>query len=184
MSLYIPIILGTARVGRKSELVANYVLEFVKKLGVETELLDVKNFPQTYTQEKTEAIATWQAKAEQADAYIIVTPEYNHGYPGELKLFLDNVYLECNRKPLGLVGVSSGPFGGARAIEQLKAVAVEFQLLPLKNSVYFGNVMSLFDDSGELKDQATWDKKLTQLTTELLWYAKLLQAGRQELTKV
>ena len=90
MSLYIPIILGTAREGRKSEMVANYVLNNIKKLGVETELIDVRDFIQGSTYGINDKIESWKNKAIQADGIIIVTPEYNHGYPGELKIFLDN----------------------------------------------------------------------------------------------
>ncbi|MCX6793453.1 MAG: NAD(P)H-dependent oxidoreductase [Candidatus Falkowbacteria bacterium] len=183
MSLYIPIVLGTARVGRKSELVANYVLSYVKKLGAETELIDVRDYIQGSTYGSNEKINSWKEIANIADALIIVTPEYNHGYPGELKILLDNIYHELSHKPLGLIGVSSGTIGGARAIEQLKLLAIEFHMIPVRTSVYFGPIASLFDDTNNIKDEAEWDKKMAGLTDELLWYAKTLQAPRQDLPK-
>lgn len=177
--LYIPIILGTARHERRSAHVAKAVLDFVKKLDVETELIDVKDFPQTYTQEPTDKIKEWFTKAERADGFIVVTPEYNHGYPGELKMFFDNVYKECNHKPIGFVGVSTGPLGGARGIEQLRLVSIEFQMVPLHNAAYFGMAINNIDEQGSIKNSEELDKKLTNLTNELLWYARVLKAGRE-----
>lgn len=181
--LYIPIILGTARQGRRSENVAREVLDFAKTLEIETELLDVRDFPQRYTQEPTEKMKEWQTKAERADGYIVVTPEYNHGYPGELKMFLDHVYKECNRKPIGFVGVSDGVLGGARGIEQLRLVAIEFQMIPLRTAVYFRNVLELFDEQKKLKDPADWRKRLGLLFDECLWYARVLREERLEWNK-
>jgi len=180
MSLYIPIVLGTARQGRKSELVANYVLSFFKKLDVEIELIDVRDFVQGSTYGHNQNIDLWKSKATKADGLIIVTPEYNHGYPGELKIFLDNIYHELSHKPLGLVGVSSGTIGGSRAIEQLKLLAIEFHMVPVRTSVYFGPVASLFDENNDLKDKTTWDKSMVGMTDEFLWYARALQRDRQE----
>lgn len=180
MSLYIPIILGTARVGRKSEMVANYVLEFVKKLEVETEILDVKDYLQGSTYGANEKIESWKQKATKADGLIIVTPEYNHGYPGELKIFLDNIYHELSHKPLGLVGVSSGTIGGARVIEQLKQLAIEFHMVPVRTGVYFGPIAEIFDESNNIKDSVKWEKSMVGMTDELLWYANVLQKPRLE----
>lgn len=177
--LYLPVILGTARHNRRSEHVAKAVLKFVQQLDVETELLDVRDFPQTYTQQPTEKIKEWFDKAKRADGFIVVTPEYNHGYPGELKIFFDNVYQECNRKPIGFVGVSTGPLGGARGIEQLRLVSIEFQMVPIRNAAYFGMAIEHIDEQGNIKNLEELNKKLTNLTNELLWYARVLKAGRE-----
>lgn len=178
MKLFVPIILGTARKGRRSEIVAHHVLNFAKTLDIEVELFDVKDFPQSFTQEPKPEIKRWQEAAERADAFVIVSPEYNHGYPGELKLFIDNVYTECNRKPIAFVGVSVGPLGGARAVEQLRLVAVELHMVPIRTAVYFGHIVDLIAEDNTIKDSAEWDKRLTQLFDELLWYAHTLREQR------
>src|SRR3989338_967971 len=102
-SLYIPVILGTAREGRTSENVAKFVLEQVKKTGVETELIDVRNYevaPVTDNTETKDFANRYGEKVVRADGFVIVSPEYNHGYPGELKMLLDEVYTEYVKKPV------------------------------------------------------------------------------------
>jgi NAD(P)H-dependent FMN reductase len=178
MSLYIPIILGTARAGRRSESVARHVLAFAQTLDIETELLDVKDYRQAFTQEATPAMSAWLEKAKRADGFIVVTPEYNHGYPGELKMFLDHGYTESNRKPIGFVGVSTGPLGGARGIEQLRLVSIEFQMIPLRTAVYVGNIIDALDEHNTLKDTTELDKKLKLLFDECVWYARVLREER------
>src|SRR5262245_58802077 len=116
--LSIPVILGTARSGRESEKVAKFVHEFAVQHGFLTELVDVRDYLQSFTEEKE--LTAWKEKATAADGFIIVSPEYNHGYPGELKMFLDSAYVEYNHKPLGIVGVSDGMAGGIRMAEQLR----------------------------------------------------------------
>ncbi len=183
MKLYVPIILGTARAGRRSEIVAQAVLDFAKNLEIETELLDVKDFRQAYTQEKIPAMEIWKEKAERADGFIVVTPEYNHGYPGELKMFLDHIYRECNRKPIGFVGVSTGPLGGARGIEQLRLVSIEFQMVPARISVYVGNILQHLNEQNELDNLEELHKKFVLLFEEVIWYARVLREERIEWNK-
>ena len=110
MSLYIPIILGTAREGRRSEHAAKFILQEFQKLGdVETELLDVRDYAvkATDNSEKTKEAQRFAEIATRADGFILVVPEYDHGYPGELKMLLDMLYKEYNRKPIGIQGCSN-----------------------------------------------------------------------------
>src|SRR3989344_7966247 len=113
--MYIPIILGTARKGRRSEKAANFVLqEFQKQEGVETELIDVRDYRIAATDNTGDLpeAKKFSEKAARADGFIIVSPEYDHGYPGELKMMLDMLYDEYNRKPVAICGVSMGQSGG------------------------------------------------------------------------
>ena len=93
-SLFIPVILGTARNDRQTEKPAAFVFEQAKKHGFQTELVDVRQFglSQTDNSDTTEAEHKYRAFAAKSDGFIIVAPEYNHGYPGELKLALDQAY--------------------------------------------------------------------------------------------
>lgn len=180
--VFIPILLGSARDGRWSEHAAKFVLEEAKNYGqFETQLIDVRDFvtkPATEVAMTKEKANEWSAKMTRADGLIIVSPEYNHGYPGELKLMLDQLYKEYNRKPAGICGVSSGALGGARMIEQLRLVLIEFQMVPARTAVYFANAHALFGGDGKITDESYKDK-VKGLFDEVLWYAKALKAARQ-----
>src|SRR6202795_1673690 len=163
--LFIPIILGTARQGRESEHVARFVFEQTKKrAGVETELIDVRSLPMCLDdageQMKDPAFSS---TIERCDGLIIITPEYNHGYPGLLKHALDMNLKEYIHKAVGICGVSAGPFGGARAIENLLPVMRELGLVTIFEDVNFGNVGTLFDERGNFLEETyigPWKKFL------------------------
>lgn len=175
-SLRIIVLLGTARTGRQSEKVAAVVRACAEGHGFAVDFVDVKDHLQSFTEERE--IKAWSQKVLAADGLIIVSPEYNHGYPGELKLLLDSAYAEYNHKPLGIVGVSDGPAGGIRMAEQLRLVAVTLGLVPIRAIVHFAMVKELFDQSGALKDKEAWEKKLEVLCQEMEWYARALKAAR------
>lgn len=180
--LYIPIILGTARQGRQSEKVARFVLGEVQKITeVETELIDVRDFIISVTNniEENAIVKKFSEKIRLADGFIIVSPEYNHGYPGELKLMLDMLYDQYAKKPLAICGVSSGGLGGARMVEQLRLVAIEFHMVPIREAVYFSSVKKLFDEKGFIQDQS-YELKVKKMTDELLWYATALKEARNK----
>src|SRR5436309_11981343 len=153
--LFIPVILGTARQGRESEHAAQFVFEQTKtRAGVETELVDVRSLPMRRDdageQMKDPAFS---ATLERCDGLILVTPEYNHGYPGLLKHALDMNLKEYIHKAVGICGVSAGPFGGARVIEALLPVMRELGLVTIFNDVNFGNAVKIFGEDGKLLDE-------------------------------
>ncbi|MEW6748612.1 MAG: NAD(P)H-dependent oxidoreductase [Candidatus Micrarchaeota archaeon] len=167
--MYVPIILGTARKGRQSEKAAAFVLEQAKEHGFDSELIDVRDYHIQAT-DNTGTIPAAKRLAEKvkkADALIIVTPEYNHGYPGELKMALDMLYDEFDGKTLGICGVSSGPIGGARCVEQLRQVAITFRMKPTREALYFSNIKELFDESGSIKGKEAWARRVKRLLDEL-----------------
>ncbi len=104
----------------------------------------------------------------------MVSPEYNHGYPGELKMMLDMLYEEYFGKPVGICGVSSGVFGGARMIEHLVATCVRFHMLPTGQVLYFPRVQELFDESGAIKKEA-YHRRAKKFLTILAEYAEVLK---------
>lgn len=180
MSYFIPVILGTARQERRSEAAAQFVLEQVQRLpDIETMLVDVRDFrlPSTDDSEQQPAAQRYAKLVTEADSLIIVSPEYNHGYPGELKMLLDMAFDEYVGKPVGLCGVSSGGLGGARMVEQLRLVASTLGLVAIKNAMYFSNVKKLFDDQGHITDPKFTDKCQVFLD-ELLWYTEALHTQR------
>jgi len=180
--MYIPIILGTAREGRRSEKVANYILRQARQLqNVETEILDVRDYRLQATDDSVETplakkYATYIIKA---DGLIIVSPEYNHGYPGELKMLLDMLYKEYNKKPVGFCGVASGGMGGVRAVEQLRLVTIELQMIPISKALYFSNVSTLFNEQGEIMDPS-YQERVRVFFEQLLWHVQALKQARQQ----
>ncbi len=175
--LYIPVILGTAREGRRSEAAAKFILEQVRQAGLETELIDVRDFLHKATQETFPGQEELGEKLKRADGYVVVSPEYNHSFPGELKLFLDTFYQEYARKPAGICGVSAGPNGGVRAVEQLRLVFVEFHAVPIREAIYFRTVADLFDEQGKIKDEG-YEKFAKTFLDELVWFANALKTAR------
>jgi len=181
--MYIPIVLGTAREGRQSEKVASFILSQVKETAdFDTELLDVRNFRLSATSrdKDNEIVQRWGEHMRKADGLIIVSPEYNHGYPGELKMMIDMLYGEYNQKPVGFCAVSSSFIGGARMIEQFKQVAIELQMTPIRESIFFPNVQSLFDGQGKIKDPDPYIKRVGAFVKQLTLYAKHLKKAREK----
>lgn len=181
--LFMPVILGTARQGRASEHVARFVFnEVLKREGVETELIDIRNI-KLPTTDAGEAIkdAQFSATVERADALIIVVPEYNHGYPGLLKHVLDTNLKEYIHKAVGVCGVSAGVFGGTRVIENLLPVLRELGLVTIFWDGNFSNVGTLFDGSGKLLDES-YVPRTDKFLKELIWMAKTLRYGRENIS--
>lgn len=179
-TLYIPVILGTVRQERMSHPVAKLMTaELAKRDGVETELIDIATLPLP-TNNAGEAIKdpAFSSRMTRADALVIVAPEYNHGYSGMLKHVLDSCLKEYIHKAVGIVGVSAGPFGGARVIENLLPVMRELGLVTIFWDVNFGNVRKLFDADGKLLDEA-FIKRIDKFLGELVWMAKTLRYGRE-----
>lgn len=171
--MYIPIILGTARSGRQSVKVARYMLKQVKAAGLQTELLDVRNYrlPATDRTLKSAVAKKYSQKIKKAAGLIVVSPEYNHGYPGELKMMLDMLYEEYFYKPIGICGVSSSYLGGARMVEQLRQVFVELHMFNSREALYFPNVQDLFDNAGKIKD-SSYAQRVKVFINELLKLVK------------
>jgi NAD(P)H-dependent FMN reductase len=180
--LFIPVILGTARQGRASEHVARFVVaEIRQREGVETELIDIRDIPLS-TADAGEAIkdARFSALVERADGLVIVAPEYNHGYPGLLKHVLDTNLKEYIHKAVGICGVSAGPFGGTRVVENLLPVMRELGLVTIFWDGNFSRAQEIFDTHGRLLDQS-YVKRIDKFLKELIWMAKTLRYGREHI---
>ena len=178
--LYIPVILGTPRQGRQSEHAAKFVLsEMQKRPEIETELIDVRRLKMTLD-DAGQAMADpeYVEKIARCDGIVIVVPEYNHGYPGPLKHALDMCLEEYIHKAVAFCGVSAGPFGGARVIENMVPVVRELGLAVTFTDVNFSNVRDAFDDDGNLKDQK-YVGRVTKFLNELVWMTRVFRYGRQ-----
>jgi NAD(P)H-dependent FMN reductase len=183
--LFIPLILGTARQGRESEHAARFVFEQIKKrAGVETEFIDVRTLPMKLDdageQMKDPKFA---ATIERCDGLIIVTPEYNHSFPGLLKHALDMCLKEYIHKAVGICGVSAGVIGGARVIESLLPVMRELGLVTIFEDMNFGKIGSLFDEHGNLMDE-NFVRRVDTFLNELFWMSRVLRYGRESIAPV
>jgi NAD(P)H-dependent FMN reductase len=180
--LFIPIILGTVRRGRRTEHAARFVLEETKRrTDIKTELIDVCKLPMKLDDAGEQMKdPKFSATIERCDGLIIVTPEYNHGYPGLLKAALDMNLKEYIHKAVGICGVSAGPFGGTRVIEALLPVMRELGLVTIFWDVNFANVEKLFDEQGNLLDQS-YVRRLDRFLNELIWMARVLRYGRENI---
>jgi NAD(P)H-dependent FMN reductase len=180
-TLFIPVILGTARMGRMSLHAARLVTEELgKRSGVETDLIDIAKLPLP-TNDAGEAIkdVDFAVKMDKADALVIVSPEYNHGYSGLLKHVLDSCLKEYIHKAVGIVGVSAGPFGGARVIQNLLPVMRELGLVTIFWDVNFSSVQKAFSPEGVLLDDS-YIRRIDKFLKELIWMAKTLRHGREQ----
>lgn len=185
--LKIKVIQSTTREGRFGEQPANWIFNLAKDVSeFEVEMLDLRDYPMPYYDEEItptrittpyshKEVAKWTKKIEEADGFIIVTAEYNHGYPAVLKNALDYVYKEWNNKPVGFVGY--GSVGGARAVEQLRQVVVELQMAPIRQGVHFNEYWNILDDNGKLKTE-NHEASAKILLEQLLGWAKALKEVR------
>ena len=181
-ALFVPVILGTPRQGRMSEHAARVISDEVgKRPGVETELVDIATLPIPVDDAGEGAKDPGFAElVNRADALVLVVPEYNHGYPGLLKHVLDTNLKEYIHKAVGVVGVSAGVFGGARAIQNVIPVLRELGLVTIFWDVNFTTVRRRFDENGTLVDDSFL--AIDKFLDELLWMAETLRYGRENVT--
>ncbi len=182
--LRIPVLLGTNREQRKSVHAANWLLgEIEKRTDIETRLFDAKDFrlPQDdYGKEIKDLFPDWRDAVNQADGLIIVSPEYNHGYPGPLKTILDSLLKEYIHKAVAFVGVSAGPWGGTRVIEAMVPMARELGLAVTFTDLNFPTIQKKFAEDGKLLDQA-YEQRVKDFLDELVWMSRVLKWGRENL---
>jgi len=177
---YLPVLLGTPRKGRYSAHAAALVAaELAKCPRVTTQVLDVLAYPVAGDDAGQAAQdPAFAAHMARADGLVIVCPEYNHGYPGALKSLLGTCLKEYVHKAAGVVGVSAGPFGGTRAIQDLLPVLRELGLVTIFWDVNFSLVQNLFEEDGTPKDDAL-RRRMTPFLNELVWMAETLRYGRE-----
>ena len=177
--LRIPVILGTVRKGRHSVHAARLIVEQLQRRPeIVTELIDIAQLALP-VDDAGESIkdATIAETLMLADALVIVSPEYNHSFPGLLKHFLDGYLKEYIHKAAGIVGVSAGVFGGTRGIQGLLPVLRELGLVTIFWDVNVRNVGQTFDASGRLLEQ-TLIGHIDKFLDELIWMARTLRHGR------
>jgi NAD(P)H-dependent FMN reductase len=187
------VIVGSTRPTRAADLVLPWVLERARDHeAFEVETLDLRDWPLPMFAEHVGSIGDfndpsysdplvrqWNRKVKEGDAYLVVTPEYNHSVPAVLKNAIDSVFVSfaLRQKPLAAVGYSGGVAGGVRAIEHLAHIAIEADMVPIRSSVIIPFVTSAFDESGHPINPLT-DTALEILLDDLAWWSDALAAAR------
>jgi len=185
--LKIAIILGSTRPGRKGEAVAKWVYEIAQRRGdADYELVDIKDFnlplldePMSpmmgqYTHQHTK---DWSAKIASFDAYVFVTPEYNHAIPAALKNAIDFLYHEWVNKAAGFVGY--GGAGGARAVEQLRLVMAEVQIATVRNQVLL-SMFTDFENFSVFKPASHHEKSVNAMFDQVIAWGGALKTLREK----
>jgi NAD(P)H-dependent FMN reductase len=187
------IIIGSTRPGRAADLVAPWVIERARAHGgFDVEVLDLRDWPLPIFAEHLGSIGDfndptysnpivreWNRKIKEADAYLVITPEYNHSVPGVLKNAIDSVFVSFafRNKPLVAVGYSGGIAGGVRAIEHLAQIAIEAEMVPLRTAVVIPQVTEAFDEAGEPRNPVT-EISLAVALDDLKWWSDALEVAR------
>jgi NAD(P)H-dependent FMN reductase len=188
--LLVQVILASTRDGRFSERAGRWVREHLEaRADMKVELIDLRDYPlpffdgvspaRTLRDYPSAEVARFGRTIDRADAFVIVTPEYNHGYSAVLKNAIDHTFVEWRHKPVTFVGW--GNVGGARAIEQLRLVTVELEMAPLRHAVHILPDVLVPALRAEVFDPSMLDAltpRLTAMADDLVWWATALAAAR------
>ena len=190
--LRIAIIIGSTRPGRKGETVAKWVYEIAQKRneggGAEFELVDIKDFnlplldepvPPSLGQYSKEHTKAWAAKINSFDAYVFVTPEYNHGTSAALKNAIDFIYKEWNNKAAGFVGY--GGASGTRAVENLRLVMGEMQVADVRAQVGL-SLYTDFENFSVFKPAAQQEQSVNAMLDQVIAWGGALKTLREKQT--
>lgn len=184
---HVQIVLGSTRQGRFGDKVAGWFTQrAAARPDLTAELVDLADWPLPFfdspmppamQEPQDPQTLAWADKVTAADAYVLVTPEYNHGYPAVLKNALDHLVRPWRHKPVGFVGYG-GPGAGIRAVEQLRQVVIELDMVPLRHQVAIPNVYLAFESDGTLKDPTGPDRQAAALLDELALRAHTMAGMR------
>lgn len=184
-TIVIAVIEGSARDKRESIKAARFVAAIGREFaGVEIIFVDPKDF--TFPNDGNDSEGKDPRYSEitaRADAFFIVTPEYNHSFPGSLKRMLDSEYENYFHKPVALAGVSNGGWGGTRAVENLLPALRTMGLAAIQFTTYFPRIQDIFDEHGQMRSEQAdrYTRSIKSEYGELIWMAQVFKWGRQNL---
>ncbi|WP_030680110.1 NADPH-dependent FMN reductase [Streptomyces sp. NRRL B-1347] len=183
--LKVAVIVGSNREGRFGPVVAEWLLRRVREhQGFEVDVVDLADVdlptslsyrPDAATRAELDKVSP---KLAAADAFVVLTPEYNHSYPASLKSVIDWHRPEWEAKPVAFVSYG-GLSGGLRSVEHLRPVFAELHAVTIRETVSFHNAGALFDDEGTHKDPAAADAAAKTMLDQLAWWAWALRAAKE-----
>ncbi|AXE85707.1 NAD(P)H-dependent oxidoreductase [Streptomyces sp. Go-475] len=181
--LNVTLVVGSNRHGRFGPVVADWLLDRLRgRDDLVAEVVDVGEveLPMSFerTPEATAALAGITPKLARADAFVVLTPEYNHSFPAGLKNLVDWHYSEWQAKPVALVSYG-GLSGGLRAVEHLRQVFAELHAVTVRDTVSFHHAGASFDDQGTLRDPTAPDAAAKTMLDQLVWWGRALRQARE-----
>ncbi|HEY6797960.1 MAG TPA: NAD(P)H-dependent oxidoreductase [Kineosporiaceae bacterium] len=175
--LTVAVVLGSSRPGRKGAAVADWFVAQASSRDMKIDVIDLAALRLRTDLTPTDDSRELAARVDAADAFVVVTPEYNHGYPAALKTALDALRREWAAKPVAFVSYG-GLSGGLRAVEQLRAVVAELHMVSLRDTVSFHQVAGCFDATGTPRDRVAAETAAAVLLDRLTWWGSALRAAR------
>ena len=186
--LKVAIIIGSTRPGRNGEAVGRWIYEKAKNRDdAQYELVDIKDYnlplldepiPPSMGRYSNEHTKIWSTKIDSFDAYVFVTPEYNHGVPGALKNAIDFLFKEWNNKVAGFV--SYGSAGGVRAVEQLRLVMAEVKVATVRAQVQL-SLFTDFENFSTFRPHEIHVKSTNNMLDEVISWASAMKTLRTKI---
>jgi NAD(P)H-dependent FMN reductase len=182
-SVKVGLIYGSARQGRFCDTVARWTERELGTSGqFNVEVIDPAAHTRAARHEsypnETSNYRPLRTQLNEADAFVVVTPEYNHGYPAALKELIDSAGEEWYAKPAAFVSYG-GVSGGLRAVEQLRQVFAELHVVSIRDSVSFQNAWQIFDATGCPADPERCSTQMSRMLAKLHWWATALRIARE-----
>jgi len=186
----IAVIVGTTRAARFGHKPAQWIADVAaQRDDMIVEVIDLREYPMPFfdevasnawTPSQNEVAQRWQKKVAQFDGYIFVSAEYNRGVPAVLKNALDYAYPEWNKKPAAFVGY--GSVGAARAIEQLRLIAVELQMAPIRTGGHIqgADFMAVWKGGKDIAELSYLRPNATDMLDQLAWWTSALKTAREQ----
>ncbi|MBV1937089.1 NAD(P)H-dependent oxidoreductase [Streptomyces sp. BV286] len=182
--LKVAVIVGSNREGRFGPVVADWLLgRFLDRADLSVDVVDTADLrlPTALSYSPSPEVAAELAKVTprlaEADAFVVLTPEYNHSFPASLKSLIDWHYEEWRAKPVGFVSYG-GVSGGLRAVEQLRQVFAELHAVTVRDTVSFHNAGASFDDRGRHTDPAAPNAAAKVMLDQLAWWGSVLKEAK------
>lgn len=183
--LRLAVIIGSTRTGRFCPVASRWIVEHIERRGdIAVDVIDLVDaqLPAVFNdfgEEPPPEVAALAPRLAAADAFVVVTPEYNHGYPASLKCAIDWYMAEWQAKPVGFVSYG-GVSGGLRAVEQLRQVFAEVHAVAIRDSVSFQNFWEIFGMDGQPKNQESCGAAAKSMLDQLAWWGHALRAARAQ----
>ncbi|MBA3276121.1 MAG: NAD(P)H-dependent oxidoreductase [Chloroflexia bacterium] len=176
--LRLAIVIGSVREGRFGPTVANWFAGQARERDeFDIDVIDLADFDLPPSMASSPDVERFAERIGAADAVVVVTPEYNHSYPGPLKTAIDSLGEQWQAKPVGLVSYG-GISGGLRAVEPLRVVFAELHAMTIRDTVSFHGAWGQFDDDGQPRDPEAVNGAARVMLDQLAWWARALNAAK------